>query len=80
MDYSLKIHRAALPEIMLVSDLAAALGLSQAAVRRAIHRGELGPWCRIGRRIAVRREALLEALEARETTPVPTPRTGGAIR
>jgi hypothetical protein len=44
---------------------------SESATRRAIHRGECGPYCRIGRRLAIRRSAFLEALAQRETLPAP---------
>jgi hypothetical protein len=65
--------RAALPEVLLVPDLAAVLGgLTPSATRRAVLRGDFGPFVRIGRRLAVRREALLDALAARELDPAAT--------
>lgn len=67
--------RVDLPLVMLPADVAAALGLKSAsAARRAILRGECGPYSRRGRRLLLRREAFLEALRARETTP---PMRGG---
>lgn len=59
--------RACLPEILFVADLCGVLGgISPSAARRAVLRGECGAYVRICRRIAVRRESLIEALKARE--------------
>lgn len=66
--------RAALPEVLFVPDLALALGgLTPSATRRAVLRGDCGRFVRLGRRLAVRREAFLDALAAREVDPTPTP-------
>ena len=65
-----QFHRAALPEVLFVPDLALALGgVTESAARRTVLRGECGPYLRIGRRIAVRREAFLAALAGREQHP-----------
>jgi hypothetical protein len=61
------VRRAVLPEILFTPDLALALGgITPSAARRAVLRGDCGPYLRIGRRIAVRRESLLAALAERE--------------
>lgn len=66
------LRRAALPEVLFLPDLAIALGLQSAsAARRALLRGDCGPYLRIGRRLAIRREALLQSLAAREVHPLP---------
>ena len=65
------VRRACLPEILFLPDLALALGVTSSAARRALLRGDCGPYFRVGRRYAVRRAAFLAALEARETTPAP---------
>ncbi|MBI3272219.1 MAG: hypothetical protein HYZ53_24720 [Planctomycetes bacterium] len=67
------LGRALLPEVLLSEDLALALGVSPSAARRAVLRGQCGPYVRLGRRLCVRRPAFLAALEARETTPLPPP-------
>jgi hypothetical protein len=63
------VQRAALPQVMFVPDLAIALQVGASAARRAVIRGDCGPFLRLGRRIAVRREAFLAALAAREIDP-----------
>lgn len=66
------VVRADLPEILFVQDLCAVLGgISPSAVRRAVHRGECGPFIEIGRRLAVLRDSFLSALRAREVTVGP---------
>ena len=55
--------------ILFVSDLAQVLQLTPGAIRKMLHRGELGPYFYIGRRLAVRRESLIATLKAREITP-----------
>jgi hypothetical protein len=73
--------RAALPEVLFVPDLSMVLGgLTFSATRRAVLRGDCGPFLRIGRRIAVRREALLDALAAREVDPAAGPPTPRVLR
>jgi len=65
-----EFRRAALPEVLFVPDMALALGgITESAARRAVLRGECGPFLRIGRRLAVRRDAFLAALAARESSP-----------
>lgn len=64
------VSRAIWPELMFSGDVALALNLrSESAARRAIHSGRCGPFLRIGRRLAVRRDSLLDALAAREIRP-----------
>lgn len=65
----------ALHEYLTMRDVRLVLGLkSDSAARRAVVR--LGvPYARIGRRILVRREALTDAIRAREVTPAPALRT-----
>jgi hypothetical protein len=60
------VRRAALPEILLTSDVALVLDLSLSGARKAIVRGDFGPYLRLCRRLAVRRESFLEALRGRE--------------
>lgn len=67
----LTVRRAALPEILFIPDLALALLTSESTARRAVLRGDCGPYLRFGRRLAVRRESLLDSLEARETAAWP---------
>lgn len=68
--YRLQVARAALPQVLFIPDLAVALGgVSLATARRAVIRGDCGPYLRIGRRIALRREAFLRALADREAAP-----------
>ena len=67
-DHGDTVRRAALPEVLFVPDLALALGLSESAARRAILRGDCGPFLRMGRRLAVLRESFLTALETRQVS------------
>lgn len=68
------VRRACLPEILFTPDVAIALGgVSPATARRRLLDGTCGPILRIGRRIAVRREAFLDALAAREVDPTTAP-------
>lgn len=69
-DHSEDVRRAALPELMFVPDLTAALQLGPQATRRAVLRGEVGPYLRIGNRLAVLRESFLAALTRRQTLPI----------
>lgn len=69
-DYTLNVIRAALPEVMFVPDIGAALRLGPAATRRAVLRGACGPYVRIGRRLAVLRTSFLDALARQQTTPL----------
>lgn len=66
LKYAASVTRAAWPDPLLSDDLAAVLGYSSpAAARRWVIRERI-PHLRVGRRLAVRREALLAALRARE--------------
>ena len=65
------VRRAALPQILLVPDIGLALQLSNHGARRAILRGECGPYFRVGRRLAVLRESFLAALTSRQEGPGP---------
>jgi hypothetical protein len=63
-------RRAALPEVLFTPDIRAALRLAtDGAARRAVRRGDCGPYLRLGRRLAVRRESFLRALASREIDP-----------
>lgn len=63
-------RRAILPELLLVPDVALALGVGPSAARKAILRGLCGPYLKLGRRrLAVRRSSFLESLAAREVVP-----------
>lgn len=74
------VRRAALPEIMFCPDLGLALGgITPSAARRAVLRGECGPYLRLGRRIAVRRESFLAALAEREQEATPSGDRDGAL-
>jgi len=68
-DYGPLVRRAALPEIMFALDVATAFGLTASAARKAILRGYCGPYFRIGRRLAVRRESFLATLREHEIDP-----------
>jgi hypothetical protein len=56
--------------LLFTEDLARTLRLTRGAVRKMLMRGECGSYLRIGRKLAVRRAAFLQALEAREISPV----------
>jgi hypothetical protein len=60
------VHRAALPEVLFVPDLASALQLTPVSTRRAVLRGDCGPYFRVGRRLAVLRESFLNSLARRQ--------------
>lgn len=67
-----KRDRGALAEVLFIPDLCAVLGgISPSAARRAVHRGECGPYLEFGRRLAVLRDSFLAALKAREVTAAP---------
>jgi len=65
------VRRAALPQVMFVRDIGLALQLGPDAARRAILRGECGPFIRVGRRLAVLRDSFLASLAKRQTGPGP---------
>jgi hypothetical protein len=55
---------------MLPLDVALVFGLpSEDAARRAILRGDFGPYVRIGRRIVLRRDSMAAHLASREVRP-----------
>lgn len=56
-----------LPPILFVADIARLLSFTRGAARKAVSRGELGDFGRVGRRLFVRREVLLTALGRSET-------------
>jgi len=64
--HSEAVTRAALPEILFVPDITLALRIRASAARKAILRGDCGPYLRLGRRLAVRRESFMAALADRE--------------
>lgn len=65
------VLRGLLPEVLFLPDLAPALGVgTTSAARRLIVDGGC-PHCYVGRRLAVRRTALLEWIEERERVAVP---------
>ena len=60
--------RELLPALLLIPDIAQLLGVSRSAARKAVLRGDLGPYVRLNkRRLAVLRDSFLESLRARET-------------
>lgn len=65
------VRRAALPEVLFVPDLAEVLCRGQASTRRAVRRGDCGPYIRVGHRLAVLRTSFLGALASRQVG-VPT--------
>lgn len=68
-DYAPVITRGLLPELLHVEDVAIALAVRPRIARRWISTGKLGPYCRIGKRLVLRRDALLEAITAKEKLP-----------
>lgn len=70
---------ATLPEVLDLGAIGAAFGMTRNGARRAVLRGDYGPYFTIGRRIFVRRESMLAAFKAREITatsrvgPLPVP-------
>jgi hypothetical protein len=70
--YSEAVLRAAPPEVLFLPDIAIVLQIGRSTARRAVLRGQLGPYIRVGRRIAVLRTSFLDALAAREQA-VPSP-------
>lgn len=67
--HSAAVQRAALPEVLFIPDVGLALQVGDSAARRAVLRGECGPYLRIGRRLAVLRETFLAALARRQAPP-----------
>lgn len=51
-----------MPEILFIPDLATVLRLSESGTRRAVRRGDCGPYIVLGRRLAVLRESFLTHL------------------
>ena len=67
------------PPILFVRDLQQVLHYRDpSAVRRAMHRGDLGPITRVGRRLAVLRESLIDHLRDQESQTVTPPRPMGS--
>ena len=66
--------RAVWPALMFLADVAIVLGHSSASAARRWLLREGVPTVRVGRRVAVRAEALRQHLEACETRPEPMPR------
>lgn len=64
---------AVLAEVLDLGAVAAAFGMTRSGARRAVIRGDFGPYFNVGRRIFLRRESMLEAVKAREVTPTPRP-------
>ena len=64
---------AALPEVLDLGAVALAFGMTRSGARRAVVRGDLGPYFTVGRRLFLRRDAMLAAVAARETVPTPRP-------
>lgn len=62
-----------LPDVLDLGAVAVAFGMTRSGARRAVLRGDLGPYSRIGRRVFLRRDSILSALKAREVTPAPRP-------
>lgn len=77
--YADSLRRGLLPELLATEDVALVLRVGVSAAQKAISAGTLGPYSRIGRRIYVRREVLLEAIRSQEVSaplrllPVPPP-------
>ena len=68
------VRRAILPEVLDAGDVTLALGYkSRSAGRRAILRGDCGPFVRQGRKLLVLRTDFLRALEERREHPTPEP-------
>lgn len=74
------VRRAALPELMLVEDVALALRVTPATARRFLVRGDLGPIIRLGRGIAVLRESFLATLKDRQGLSADAPDGVGGDR
>jgi len=63
------VRLACLPELIDDETLALALRMSRRAARRELRQGRFGPYSRIGRRLFVRRESLLDAIASQERQP-----------
>jgi len=63
----------ALPEVLDARLLAELFGVSLPTVRRAMVRGDLGATFFLGKRRYVRRDEMIAALQARETTATDAP-------
>ena len=74
--HSETVRRAALPELMLVPDVALALQRSTSYARKAVLLGECGPFVRVGGRLAILRTAFLASLAQRQEAPVTTTTRG----
>jgi len=60
-------------EVVSLDALAAVFGMTASGARRAVLRGEFGPYFRVGRAMFLRRTSILAALAAREVDPGPPP-------
>ncbi len=67
--HAVTVRRSCLPEVLFVEDMAIALVMTPSGARKVMRRGDCGPLLRIGRRLAVTREAFLRAMEARSGAP-----------
>ena len=71
---NLAIDVTTIPEILMVEHVGQVLGLKTSAARAAVSSGKLGAFVRLGKRLYLRREVFLAALQAREVQP-PAPFT-----
>ncbi len=62
-------RRATLPEVLLSEDVATVLKITPSSARRLIREGRLGPFVRLGRRLAIRKETFLDHLACGERSP-----------
>lgn len=60
-------------DVLDLGALAVMFGMTRSGARRALLRGDLGPFFTVGRRLFVRRAAMLAAVQAREVSPEPRP-------
>ncbi len=67
--YDLTVQRAALPEVLLPSDIAVALGVSEREAERTAHAGRLGPSFLVAGRPALLRDSFLRHLADEGRTP-----------
>lgn len=67
--YAQTVRRAALPEVLLPSDVAIALGIPEGEAERCTAEGRLGPSFLVGGRPAVLRESFLKHLAQEARTP-----------
>gem|GEM_PF-4096647 len=58
-----------LPEVLDLGDVASAFHMTRSGARRAVLRGDFGPYSTIGRRVFLRRTSVLDTMVVRETKP-----------